>query len=364
MSLEDFVGRWVAGNDRRQAVTIEIRVADDRPVVCAISNFDGEVADIHDMIYSDGEVRFAARWKSDRTSTYRLLRSGDRLVVDRTVSDREHFARDLHPDGTHKWRSGIMHVAPGYSAGGSLRMAVEASDRTDNVIPFFDDLSCGPIDSDDPSARFDWWGSIYDGFPGNDRDERFWVRLDASTDHLVVWFSRHSAMEYAFFLALTDRLGDRPFHIIDVTGIQLPITRPRDMPRLSRPKQAVSIITESELTLLLGTERPITAQEREDAVRRWRRLRSENAPFRIVTETGLVSAPADVFDNLLLEHATKEWRKVARVIGDTMGHNMEPYIQAGDMMLLTRIVALVESGRLIAHGDPWRMRQCEVRLPD
>lgn len=243
-------------------------------------------------------------------------------------------------------------------------MAIEASDRTDNVIPFFDDLSCGPIDSDDSSARLDWWGSIYEDWPRKDRDEGFWSRLDASADKLVIWFSRHSAQEHAFFLALTDRLGDRPFHIIDVTGIQVPRKRPGDKPRLSRPKQAVSIIPESELALLLGTERPIASQERDDAVRRWRSLRSENAPFRIVTETGLVSAPGDVFDNLLLERATKEWRKVARVIGDTMGHNMEPYIQVGDMMLLTRIVALVESGRLIAYGDPWLMRQCEVRLPD
>ena len=364
VSLEDFVGRWVTGKDRRRATTIEIRVMDDQPVVCAISNFDGELADVRDLISSDAEIRFAAEWQSRKTSSYRLLRSDDGLVVHQTVSDTDHFTRDLHPDGSHKWRSGILHVAPGHSAGGSLRMAIEASDRIDAVIPFFDDLSCGPIDSDDPSARFDWWASIHGDWPRNDREERFWRRLDASADKLVIWFSRHSAQEHAFFLALADRLGDRPFHIIDVTGIQVPIERPGEKPRLSRPKQAVAIIPESELASLLGTERPITRQEREDAARHWRKLRSENAPIRIVTETGLVSAPADVFDHLLLERATKEWRKVARVVGDAMGYNMEPYIQVGDMMLLTRIVALVESGRLIAHGDPWSMRQCEVRLPD
>ena len=108
----------------------------------------------------------------------------------------------------------------------------------------------------------------------------------------------------------------------------------------------------------------MTSPERDDAARRWQRLKSENAPFRIVTESGLISAPADIFDALLLERATKDWRKVARVIGETMGHNMEPYIQVGDLMLLTRIVALVDQGKLMAHGDPWLMRKCEVRLPD
>jgi hypothetical protein len=43
---------------------------------------------------------------------------------------------------------------------------------------------------------------------------------------------------------------------------------------------------------------------------------------------------------------------------------MDPYIQVGDLMLQTRIVALVEQGKLIAHGDPWMMRKSEVRLPD
>jgi hypothetical protein len=46
-----------------------------------------------------------------------------------------------------------------------------------------------------------------------------------------------------------------------------------------------------------------------------------------------------------------------------MGHNMEPYFQTGDVMLLTRVVALVEAGELLAEGDPWDMRACRIRLP-
>ncbi len=76
----------------------------------------------------------------------------------------------------------------------------------------------------------------------------------------------------------------------------------------------------------------------------------------------MVSAPADCFDALLLAQSTLEWQRMARVIGNTMGHNCEPYIQVGDMMLLTRVVALVEAGKLLADGDPWDMRSCRVRL--
>ena len=117
------------------------------------------------------------------------------------------------------------------------------------------------------------------------------------------------------------------------------------------------------MRVLLGTERPITAQEKEEAGGHWRRLRVENAPFRVVTPMGLVSAPVNHFDPLLIERATPQWRKIAAVVGDTMGCNLEPYMQVGDMMLLARVVALVGEGKLLADSDPWDMHSCRVRLP-
>ncbi|HEY4253793.1 MAG TPA: DUF3658 domain-containing protein [Roseomonas sp.] len=90
--------------------------------------------------------------------------------------------------------------------------------------------------------------------------------------------------------------------------------RPDGKPGLSRSKQAVALMDEEALASLLGTERAIANEDREDAAQRWRRLKSENAPFRIVTDSGLVSAPSDVFDNLLLDQATKDWRRSARIV--------------------------------------------------
>ena len=46
-----------------------------------------------------------------------------------------------------------------------------------------------------------------------------------------------------------------------------------------------------------------------------------------------------------------------------LGHNMEPYHQVGDIMLLGRIVALLEQGKLLADGDPRDMHGTCVRLP-
>ena len=363
MSVEDFVGRWTGGDDWRSATTIEVEVVDDHLVVRVIADSDGELANIQDLTHSDQELRFAAYWSSGQRTTYRLQRSGDGLEVHFTFSDVANLKRDVNPDGTPRWRSAILHVAPGASAAGSLRRAIRASGRSDNVVGFSDDLSCGPIASDDPSPRTAWWASVQD-VHGRPDIAAFWNRILSTPDRLIVWFSRHSAQEHAFFLSLADRLGDRSYDIIDVTGLQLPGRSPSGEPGLSPPKLAVSLMPEDELASLFGTERAMTIQERENAARCWRRLKSENAPFRIVTQEGLVSAPDTMFDELLLQEATKKWQRVSRVIGYTMGHNMEPFIQTGDVMLQARVVALVGEGKLVADGDPLDIRKCYVRLPD
>jgi hypothetical protein len=113
---------------------------------------------------------------------------------------------------------------------------------------------------------------------------------------------------------------------------------------------------------LFGSERQVADQQAEEARRQWRRLKAESAPFRIVTPEGLASAPLDHFDPLLMERVTGQWRKVARVVGDAMGYNSEPYIQVGDIMLRARVIALIDEGKLLADGDPWDMHSCRVRL--
>jgi hypothetical protein len=256
-----------------------------------------------------------------------------------------------------------LHIAPGHSAGGSLMQAIRAAGRPDAVLPFPDDYSCGPIEPDDPSTRASWWGQFYDDMPVGGALQVFWDRVTTFEGRLVVWFGRHAASELAFFLAWADRLGERSYHIVDIPGRQLPFTRRDGSVVKSGPVQVVALFPPDALRSLLGQERPVTPQERDEWRQHWRRLRRENAAFRVVTEAGLVSASIDHFDPLLLAQATSEWRKVARVVGDAMGYSLGPYIQVGDLMLLTRIVALVGEGKLLAEGDPLNMSS-RIRLPE
>jgi hypothetical protein len=254
-----------------------------------------------------------------------------------------------------------LHIAPGDSAGGSIAQAVRDAGRDDEVLRFLDDLSCGPIATNEPSARAIWWDRFHEAPKVRSSLERFWERVTTTDARLVVWFGRHSARELAFFLAWVDRLGDRPYQIIDVTGQQLPFKKQDGSMALSRPVQCASTVRPEALKLLVGTERPMTAREIDEGRQRWQRLRHENAPFRIVTETGLVSTSIDYFDPLILSYATSEWQTVINIVADTMGYHSEPYFQVGDLMLRARIAALVDEGRLLADGDPWDMH-CRIRL--
>jgi hypothetical protein len=256
-----------------------------------------------------------------------------------------------------------LQIAPGLSAGGLIVQAVRGAGRPDKVLSWPDDLSCGPINSDDPAARATWWAPFHGDWNIEASLRAFWDRVRTTDDRIVVWFGRHSASELAFFLAWADRLGGRPFDIVDVTGLVFPLGREADSSAMSAPAQAVGTINPERLRTLLGRERPATALEVEQASQSWRQLKLENAPFRVVTATGLASAQIDHFDASLLQQATPEWKKVARVVGEVMAFGDERYFQVGDTMLLARVVALVGEGKLQADGDLRDMSSSRVRLP-
>jgi len=230
------------------------------------------------------------------------------------------------------------------------------------VLASLDDLSCGPIDPLDPAVRAAWWRQHTD----LDRDDEaifraFWDRVTGTDDDLVVWFSRHSACELAFFLAWTDRLGDRPYRVVDVTGRSLPSRRRDGVVRVGRPLP-VSLLQPDALGSLFGQERPLTPAERESSIRDWRRLQNENAPFRVTDGKDLVSTSIDHFDPWLLKQATTEWQSVRQLVAETDVLNGQPYAQTGYVMLRSRLFALVAEGRLEADGDP-QDASTGIRLP-
>src|ERR1700722_11807961 len=132
------------------------------------------------------------------------------------------FQRSTDATGS-SMKQATLHVAPGMSAAGSMRMAVKMDGRDDEVIGLPDSLSFGPIDYVDPKTRSAWVGDVlgYDWHDVVEESEQFWNRVLTTGKSRVLWFSRRSATEYTTFLEGVWRLGDAPYNVVDITDLPI-----------------------------------------------------------------------------------------------------------------------------------------------
>jgi hypothetical protein len=189
---------------------------------------------------------------------------------------------------------------------------------------------------------------------------KFWDEVLSARGRRVIWMSRHSAHEYSGFLECVWRLADEPVDIVDLTGVSHAWAGRKNEPIMSvsqlHPRAFIENALWDRATLL-------TPAARERYREMWRKLRAENAPFRVVAGDDLVSAPMTFYDDWLVSSSVSQWRKVARVIADTMNTARTHGHVVGDLVPSGRLQALAAAGRLDSQGDLSKPRFSEVRLP-
>ena len=261
-------------------------------------------------------------------------------------------------------RSPTIHIVFGPMEAASLELAIRQDGREDRVVCHQDNLALGPIDPLEPQARSRWmerelppFGTSEECFPD---DTAFWKEALREDVRKIVWMSRRSAPEYCGFLEWLWRLGQQPCEVVDLTDMLVGNRRPFSLSQLY-PEEIVD-------HGLLDRTTHLAVAAREQHLGIWRRLRTENAPLRVVGPGGIQSARLSYFDAQLLSYATTSWQKAVRLVGAVMvewvGPQFDPYFQAGDGVLAARIPVLVEQGLLEGRGNLLDMRASEVRLPD
>ena len=260
-----------------------------------------------------------------------------------------------------------VHVVFGGSAGGSLRQALRSLKSDDRVIALDEDLSVGPIDPAEPRPRTQWVKRDlgYDIGAGLlARVEKSWLDALAPAERRIAWLSRRSARDYSGFLELLWRLGDEPCEVVDITDARFPDQRAEGPAGYLSLVVSLGVLNPDQIKSmgLLDRAVPLAPTERSRYREVWRRLRSEDAPLRIVSDTGLSSAPITFYDEELLSYAVPQWRKVARIVAEALANQRE-FAQCGDLFLASRVRALAQVGRLEARGNPRKRRFSEVRLP-
>jgi len=247
-----------------------------------------------------------------------------------------------------------LNIVFGESAAGTLRQAMARSGWLEDVISFPDDLSFGPINPPDPAKRTIWAKQELSYSREHETLttdlEKFWIRALSMPGRRIIWASKRSARDHAGLLECIWRFEDTNCDLIDLTELKL-----EHMPVFTLGELNPKQISEMVLWTRAAEISPAAWQQyRED----WRKLRDETAPFRVVKNLQLLSAPITVYDDLLVSHMSHRWVKCAEVIGNALAAAGS---QLSDAVLFARLRRLTEDGRLEARGDLATMRS-EIRL--
>jgi len=264
-----------------------------------------------------------------------------------------------------------LHIAFSESFAGSLIKALKQADRDDRVVCLPDDLSFGPINPPEPRVRSRW---VLDELSVALGDEEwltaatanFWTAALSTSAPRTVWFSRRGARELAGFFEFAWRLpvpsgvDVLEFDKEEVTYRWADGRTGTAMAKGLAAIQAPYFVAKR----FWDRAKPLDRAAWEHYPRLWTGLRTDDAPLRIVDERGLVSAPLTHFDELLVSCASDDWRRIARVLGTAIAKIDEgPFIQPSELVLVSRIGALIDAGRLDGRGDLSQMHRSEVRLP-
>jgi hypothetical protein len=204
----------------------------------------------------------------------------------------------------------ILHVTFGDSAYAALRLALLKAKRDEEIITLVDSLSFGPIDTLSQEERLMWMETEL-GFEREQGFEKrvydFWGKLLTDKRHKVIWTSRRSAMDYTGFLECLWRLGGEPCSVVDLTNVQ--VSSRDDDGNLIPPTLAICLPFLDEETIIASgifdRAVEISVSDRAHYHEIWKRLRRENAPFRLVSDEGIASAPITCFDNDVLSCVKK-----------------------------------------------------------
>ncbi|HWU73093.1 MAG TPA: DUF3658 domain-containing protein [Sphingomonas sp.] len=240
-----------------------------------------------------------------------------------------------------------LHVAFSPSFAGSLQYALTAAGRPDRIVRTFDDFSFGPIAPDDAAARARWVDEelrIEDWREVADRSEAVLAASRSTEGRIVAWLSHNVAAVTAGFLWWLSHIDSMPCHM--VVAPSLPV------------------MNDDKIAALIDREVPLWDAVRVRYRNHWEILKRENAALRVIRDGNLVSAPITHFDQALTGHVTRDWRKMARVVGGVLADQSEAGIyQTSDLFLMGRLIALAEDGALEWRGDLYHMPDCELRLP-
>lgn len=261
--------------------------------------------------------------------------------------------------------SKLIHICFSASARGSLKHAVRTNLISgDKVIGFFDDLSNGPIYGKvDLGDRINWCKKLikeyrfdYTQYLREDY-YKFNKKLSKITSEDTVYFwIGNNASEVVPLMYTLEKLSLplENMYIINVSET----TFNKGLVNEFTPRR-VGEISPNRFLDFIQTKKKMGKDTYTYLLDNWNKIKEERGKLRVYEDGQVITVDEDYFDNEILKYTPKEFRKCARIVGETLGYSEKPI---SDDYIFLRIQHLIKNGTIEYRGNFNIMREMEVKI--
>lgn len=264
--------------------------------------------------------------------------------------------------------SKFIHIVFGDSAAGILKCFFSENENKykGEVICFREDYSIGPLYDIETEVglenRIKWiekiikqlylddyfvdietlYKTTYEGIKNIDSDLK-----------IVIWYGE-SASELVGLSYLVSVLKNKSIYKINVSRFEM-----NDYSGNKYKPRSLGECNLNQLESLILTMEEIESEELNKISKCWENLKISKENLRILEGNTIVGVDEDYYDNDILSNCSFNYKKTARVIGDTMGKSKQ-FI--GDTYINYRVRKLIEMNRLEYRGNLKNMREFDIKI--
>ncbi|WP_176461700.1 DUF1835 domain-containing protein [Anaeromicrobium sediminis] len=264
--------------------------------------------------------------------------------------------------------SKYVHIAFGDSASGTLRFFFKnnPSEYKGEVICVRDDFSIGPIYEIYKEAglkkRIEYLIDIlkkvsaYEYFGDIEKDFIKICECIRNIDQdskVVIWYGENTNDQVGLRY-LMSLLKNRDLYQVNVSDSYI-----KDYDNRAYRPIALGQCSPEEIPTFISKITKVNKEIYNNLISDWRVLRNSKENLRIWKGKKIIGVDETYYDNDILSNCSLDFKKAARVIGETMGKSDQ---LVGDLYIDFRVRKLIESGKLQYRGKLISMRDFEIRL--
>ncbi|NRR21182.1 DUF1835 domain-containing protein [Brevibacillus sp. MS2.2] len=273
-----------------------------------------------------------------------------------------------------------FHICFGLSAYGTLRSVFRKQNllQTESIICIEDDFSVGPLHQLETATgmnkRIEWIHSFFKRVEAISPEDLTTVKAyllrnlsfpaqipDGS--NVILWHGQNASDSIGIHY-IVSMLQDKSlsFETIDITAFSVNYDyklRNRDGNEVSYVLKSVGALPPNFVMDAYQVKKNMPAPLVQSHIHEWEKWSQSDSTLRVYKQGEVLEVSEDFYDASILEYASKEFQKAARVIGTVMGESDQCI---GDMYLTYRVHELIKQGLLQYQGELMPLRRLEIRL--